>query len=228
LGRVALFYDWNWAESERHLLRAYDLDPNDAECLLFLGHFYSLMGRHEKALELIHRATQLDPITVSRGANEGQFLYHAGRYDEAMKLLKERIELNPNHWLPRMFIARVYIEKGMYREAIAECDRAKELGAPSLELLALAGWSNAKLGELEKARASLKELEKISQQRYVPPYFAALIHNALGERNTTLTLLEKGLDVRDVRMAFLKVDPRWNNLRSDPRFVAIMNQMQFE
>jgi TolB-like protein/DNA-binding winged helix-turn-helix (wHTH) protein/tetratricopeptide (TPR) repeat protein len=196
LGKVAMFYDWDWQEAERHLLRAYDL--------------------------------KLDPLTINRSTNQGQFLFHAGRYDDSIASLQQTIELNPNHWLPRMFIARPYIEKGMFREAIAACERAKERGSPSLELAALEGWSYAKLGDKGKARTALKELEQISERRYVPPYFSALIHNALGETDVALTLLEKGLTARDVRMTFLKVDPKWNNLRNERRFIAIMKKMNFQ
>jgi serine/threonine-protein kinase len=228
LGRVAMWYDWNWGEAERQLLRAYDLDPNDPECLVYLAHFYSNMGVHQKAIELGEKARKLDPLSIQRAALPGQFLFYAGRYDDAIKDLKETIELNPNHWLPRMFIARAYIEKGMYREAIAECERSRELGSTSLELITLAGWSYAKLGEEEQARAALGELEKVAQQRYVPPYLVALLYNALGETDLALSMLEKGLAVRDARMTFLKVDPKWNNLHNDPRFIAVMKQMKFE
>lgn len=228
LGKVAMFYDWNWAEAERHFLRAYDLDPRETEGQLFLAHFYSNMGSHEKALELAEKARKVDPLTINRNALEAQFLFYAGRYDDSIDRLKQSIELNPDHWLPRMFIARAYIEKGMYREAIAECERAKERGSSSLEIAALAGWSYAKLGEAKRARAEIEELEKISERRYVPPYFAALIHNALGETDGALSLLAKGFAARDVRMTFLKVDPKWNNLRNEPRFVALMKQMKFD
>lgn len=228
LGRVAMFYDWNWAEAEKHLLRAVDLDPNNSEGLLYLAHFYSNMGNHEKAVELAKRAQNLDPLTINRGALEGQFLFYAGRYDDAIDHLNQTIQLDPNHWLPRMFIARAYIEKGMYREAIAACQRSKELGSHSLELMALSGWSYAKLGETERARAEIREMEKISETRYVPPYFPALIHNALGEKEVAFSLLEKSLAAKDVRMTFLKVDPKWNNLRNEPRFIAIMREMKLE
>jgi len=127
------------------------------------------MGKHERALELVERARKLDPLTINLITNQGQFLFHAGRYDDSIASLQQTIELNPNHWLPRMFIARTYIEKGMFREAIASCEYAKQLGSSSLELAALEGWSYAKLGDKGKARASLKELEQISEGRYVPP-----------------------------------------------------------
>lgn len=228
VGRVAMFYDWNWEEAERQFLRAYDLDPNNSDPLLFLAHFYSNMGKHEKALELGAKAKKLDPLTINRNALEGQFLFYAGRYDDAIQRLQRTIELNPTHWLPRMFIARAYVEKGMFRDAIASCERAKQLGSTSLELVALEGWSYAKLGEKAKARAALKELEQISDVRYVPPYFLALVHNALGETDLALSLLEKAMPARDMRMTFLKVDPKWNNLRSEPRFIAIMKEMNFK
>ncbi|MGZ4965093.1 MAG: winged helix-turn-helix domain-containing protein [Limisphaerales bacterium] len=228
MGKVAMFYDWNWAEAERHFLRAYDLDPNDTEALLFLAHLYSNIGKHEKALELGRRAKKLDPLTINRNALEGQFLFYSGRYDDAIASLQQTIELNPNHWLPRMFIARVYVEKGMFREALAECEHAKQLGSSSLELDALEGWSYAKLGDKKNARGALEYLEGLSQRRYVPPYFPALIHNALGETDVALSELEKGLAARDMRMIFLKVDPKWNNMRNEPRFIAIMKKMNFE
>jgi len=227
-GKVAFFYDWDWGEAEKQLLRAYDLDPNDSEALLYLGQFYSNVGKHQRALELSDRARKLDPLTINRAALEGQFLYYAGRYDDSINVLQQTIDMNPNHWLPWMFIARPYIEKGMFREAIASCERAKLLGgAPSLELIALEGWSYAKLGDRDKARDALKQLEQISANRYVPSYFPALIHNALGETDAALSLLEKGLAARDVRMTFLKVDPKWNNLHNEPRFVALLDTMHF-
>ena len=227
-GRVALFYDWNWAEAEKHLLRAYDLDPNNIEALLFLAHFYSNMGRHERAIELGERASKLDPLTINRNSLKGQFYFYAGRYDKSIEILQQAIAFDTNHWLPRMFIARAYIEKGMFREAIASCERARELGSTSLELITLEGWSYARLGDKAKAHAALKELEQVSQRRYVPSYFPALLHNALGETDDALSLLEKGLVARDVRMTFLKVDPKWNNLRNEPRFIRIMEKMNFD
>jgi len=229
VGKVAFSYDWDWAEAEKHLLRAYDLDPNNSEGLLYLAQLYSNLGKHQQALELSERARRPDPLTINRPALEGQFLYYAGRYDDSINVLQQTIDMNPNHWLPWMFIARPYIEKGMFRDAIASCERAKLLGgSPSLELIALEGWSYAKLGDKDKARAALKQLEQISANRYVPSYFPALIHNALGETDAALSLLEKGLAARDVRMTFLKVDPKWNNLHNEPRFTALLEAMHFQ
>ncbi len=74
----------------------------------------------------------------------------------------------------------------------------------------------------------LDKLSKLSTGRYVPSYHIALIHNGLGEEDQALTWLERGFEQRDAKMVFLKVEPKWNNLRSEPRFVDLMRRMNFE
>ena len=73
----------------------------------------------------------------------------------------------------------------------------------------------------------LEGLLKLSKERFVPPYHIALIYNALGEREETLAWLERGFERRDAKMAFLKVDLKWNNLRGDARFQDLMRRVGF-
>ncbi|MDQ3134030.1 MAG: hypothetical protein M3Q76_04375 [Acidobacteriota bacterium] len=68
----------------------------------------------------------------------------------------------------------------------------------------------------------------MSKERHVPPYHIALIYNGLGERDETLVWLERGFQQRDPRMIFLKVEPKWNNLRSDPRFTDLVRRVGLE
>ncbi len=82
-------------------------------------------------------------------------------------------------------------------------------------------------GKQAEARAALEELLKLSNEPYVPPYNIALIHNGLGERDETLAWLERGFEQRDPKMVFLKVEPKWNNLRDDPRFQDLMRRVGF-
>ena len=71
----------------------------------------------------------------------------------------------------------------------------------------------------------LEEILKLSERRYVTPYNIALIYHGLGERGETLKWLERGLEQRDLRMTFLKAEPKWNDLRSDARFQEIMRRV---
>ena len=86
----------------------------------------------------------------------------------------------------------------------------------------------AKAGKPAEARAVLDELLRLSETRYVPPYHFALVYNGLGESEKALDYLEKGIAEKDVRMVFLKVEPKWNNLRDEPRFQNLMRRMNFE
>ncbi len=115
----------------------------------------------------------------------------------------------------------------MYAEAIAEAHRAKELSPMQTVSVALDGYALAKSGKRAEARAVLEELLKLSQERYVSPYSIALVYNGLGEHDETLAWLERGLEKRDVRMALLKVEPKWNNLRDDPRFQNLLGRIGF-
>ncbi len=228
LGIIAYWYDWDWQSAEKHYLRAIELDPNNAHSHRAYAHFLSTTAQHEKALVEAKRGRKLDPLTLSSNALEGQYLFYAGKPDEALDQLNKTIDLDANFWLAHLIISRVYAEKGMHAEAIAAATKAKELSKVNSESIALIGYSLAKSGETEKARAVLEELLKLSATRYVPPYNFALVYNGLGETDKALDYLEKGFTEKDVRMVFLKVELKWNNLRNEPRFVDLMRRMNFE
>ncbi len=136
--------------------------------------------------------------------------------------------MDPNFWLAHLVVTRVYIEKKMYSEAIAAATKARDFSGGLSEATALIGYTLAVSGKREEALAVLKELRKRSTERYVPPYNIALVHNGLDERDKTLDWLEKAYEQRDVRMTFLKVDPKWDRLRSDSRFISLIKRMRLE
>ena len=228
LGLIIFWYDWDWNAAEIQYKRALELDPNSADALQFYAHLLSCTGRHAEALAKIKRARELDPLNLRINALEGLFLLHAGKTDEAIAALQKTLELDSNYRLANMFIARAYIEKGMFAEAIAATRKARELFSDSSEPIAFGVYALTKSGKFTAARAALDELLISSETRYVPPYNIALIYNALGEDGKALDYLEKSFAEKDVRMVFLKVEPKWNNLRSEPRFIELMKKMNFE
>jgi serine/threonine-protein kinase len=224
---ATLFWQWSWNEAENQFKRALELNPNDANVHTFYAHLLSNTGRHEEAVTKIKRARELDPLFPFAGALEGQFLLHAGRADEALDRLKKTFELAPNFWMPHLFASSVYTEKGMYSEAVVEARKAGELSPAQTISVAFEGYALAKLGKTDEARALLNELQKLSTTRFVPSGHIALIYNGLGETEEALKWLEKAYVQRDPKMAFLKVEPKWNNLRNEPRFIELMRQMNF-
>jgi len=228
LGFIIFWYDWNWTAAENQYKRALELDPNSADTHLFYAHLLSNTGRHTEALAEVKRARELDPLNLRTNALEGQFLIHAGRADEALARLQKTFEMAPDYYFAHFFASSAYIEKGMFPEAIAEAQKARELSGPTnSHPVGFLGYALAKSGKQAEARAILAELLKSASERYVAPYNIALVYNGLGERNETLAWLERGYEQRDQRMVFLKVEPKWNNLRSDPRFQDLMRRVGF-
>ncbi|MFN2390438.1 MAG: protein kinase [Pyrinomonadaceae bacterium] len=228
LGYNIFWYDWDWKAAEYHDKRAIELDPNSADAHFAYAHFLSDMGRYEEALAEIRRARELDPLNLKADAAEGQFLIYAGQIDEALAKLQRTFEIDPNYWYAHFWASCAYIEKGMYEEAIVEARKARELSGVNTQTTAFAGYALAKSGKQAEAQAVLEELLKLSSERYVPPYNIALVYSGLGKRAETLDWLERGYKERDPRMVFLKVEPKWNNLRNEPRFIDLMRRMNFE
>lgn len=228
LAWIMFWYKWDWKESENHCRGANGLDPNSADGHYAYAHLLSNTGRHDEALVKMMRARELDPIWFVGEALEGQFLLHAGQTEEALHKLQRIVELFPEFWLAHLFLSSTYIEKGMYKEAEAEADLAKQFAGASNHPDAFKGYALARAGKDTEARKVLDELSGQAKGRYVNPYYFALIHNALGDSNTAIAWLERGLEQRDCKMVFLKVEPKWDNLRSESRFVQLIKKMRFD
>ena len=228
LSSIMFWYDWDWRASENQLKRALEINPNNADARIFYAYLLSNTGRHAEALVDAQRARELDPLSLLFNALEGQFLLHGGLPDEALDRLQKTFELDLNFGLAHSFASSVYIEKGMFAEAVAEARRAKELLPGFSHPVAFLCFALVKSGRQAEARNELERLLKLSKERYVSPYDIALIYNALDERDETFAWLERGFEQRDPRMTFLKVEPKWNNLRNEPRFVSLLKRMNFE
>ena len=220
------WFDWDWKAAENECRRAIELDPNNADSHGSYAHLLSNIGRHDEALAEAKRSLELNPLSLPMNALTGQFLIHAGKNDEALAQLQKTSELEPNFWMPHFFAASAYIEKGMYAEAITESNKEKELSGGNV--IPFGAYALSKSGKRDEANAVLDELLNLSKTKFVPPYNIALIYNGLGETEKSLEWLEKAFEQRDPKMVFLKVEPKWNNLRREPRFIELMRRMNFE
>lgn len=228
VGMTAFFYDWDWSLAENHLVKAVELNPNNAEAHIYYAHLLSNTGRHAKALDEARRARELNPVSLLIRALEAEFLDHAGQNDAAIGKLQAVVDLDPNFWLSHHILSAAYIQRGLYSDAVREADEAKRLSPFQTHSLAFKGFALAKSGNSAEARKLLEELLTSSRERYVPPCNIAMLYAALGENEKALEYLEKAHTERDVRMVFLKVEPRLNNLRSEPRFIELMRRMNFD
>ena len=226
LARLSISYDWNWPAAEREYLRAIELNPNYAEAHQWYGFYLTVMGRFDEAIREIDRAQELDPLSFMRSAFRGWSLYFARRYDEAIEQFRKLVEMDPNFHMAYWGLGMAYDEKGEFSEAIAEFQKA--LSTPDgggAEMITRLGHVYATSGKKEEAQRLLAELEEMSARRYVSPMLMARIHTGLDEKERAFEFLERAFTERSPWMVYLKVDPVFDNLRSDPRFANLVRRM---
>ena len=221
------WFEWAWDAAERHFKRALELDSDSADTLWMYAHLPSNAGRHPQALAAIARARALDPLSGLINAMEGQMLLHAGRTDDAIARLREAIELEPRSRVAHLFAASAYIENGLLAEAVAEARAARVLTPANTHALAVEAYGHAKCGNHRDAKEALAQLLQLSKERYVPPYHVAIACHGLNKRSEAIAWLERGFEERDPKMVFLNVEPKWRNLREEPRFVTLLKRMKF-
>jgi TolB-like protein/class 3 adenylate cyclase/Tfp pilus assembly protein PilF len=225
LAFIHTWYDWDWSGAEREAKRAIELNPNWSFGHIAYAQLLSVTGRSEEAIAEGARAVELDPLSLIINALNGYHLHLARRDDEAIARLKKTVELDSNFWIAHQFLGTAYIEKKRYPEAIAEFSQAVKLSGGNSEPLALNGYASVLSGDVAKGRAVLKELKSLESQRYLPPSNLALLSYVLGEKDEAFSWLEKAYQDRDIRLCRLKVDSKWDSMRSEPRFVEILKRI---
>ncbi len=221
LGYVRLF-DWDWSEAEKEYRRAVELNPNYPTARHWYALYLTAMGRHAEAVAEIKRAQELDPLSLPIGVGVGWQFFLTRQYDHAIREYQGVVEMEPNFYMARLWLGLAYAHKGMFAEALGEYGRATELSGGGPLVLAAEGHAYALSGEHAKARRLLDELQELSKERYVSPYYIAAVHTALGEREEAFAWLERAYENRSEGMVWLKVDPTLDSLRSSPRFADLV------
>ena len=218
------FY-WEWAEAERHFKRAIELSPNYETALGFYATYLAYMGRHEEALTFATRARDLDPASPSAFHNLGVAHYFARRYDDAITQFRETLDLDPAFGGAHVMLGRVYIAKGLPDRAVEEFERAKALLGPRPDVVTSTAYVLARAGREREALATLDELRRISKPQDLAPFRIAYVHIGLGHTERAFEWLQKAIEARDWQMGMLKVEPAFDDLRSDPRFAALVERV---
>jgi TolB-like protein/Tfp pilus assembly protein PilF len=226
LASIKRDYDWDWAGAEKEYKIGLQLDPGSGYTHQGYALLLSNLGRHEEAIIEIKTARDLDPLAPRIAANVGNMLYRAREYDQALEELRMAIELYPEHRYNYDYLIRVYTARGLYEEALASLQKYREIAGSETILTSV--YVYAKWGKREEAQKYLKKLIERSEKTYVPSASLARLYGALGDFDRAFSLLEKGYSNREVPMTMLKVDARYDPLRSDPRFRALLKKMNLD
>ena len=224
LGIVKTVYDWDWTGAGNEFDRAIALKPNDADAHWWRGHRLVCMGRFDEGLAEIRRALELDPLSTWYGASLGWHLYVARRYDEAEQFLRNGAQLHPEAYNHSVFLGLVLEQKGDHAGAVASLERAVALETNNDDLgqLAHAYGTAGRRAEAERIIATMIER---GRHGFVPAASIALGYAGIGERDSSLRWLDRGIEDHSEFMIFLKVEPGFDPLRSDPRFAELLRRV---
>ena len=221
---VSLFYDWDWAAAERELKRSRELNLNGAEASLIYPAYFKTLGRFDESIAEAKRAQEIDPLSPFATSELADAYYFSRQYDEAIKQGARALEIDPRFRLAYHVRGRALAQKGMYREAIAELQKWAENNRDPQAIGSL-GQVYGMSGQRDKALEALAELERISKERYVPSYWKAIVYVGLNDKEQALYWMEKAYEERYFLLIWIGGDPRFDPLRSDPRFTDLLRRM---
>lgn len=225
LGLVKGLYEWDWTGAEREFQRAHELDPSNPNVHeAYVMGFLVPTGRLDEALKQTREARAFDPVSTRVSSVLGLVHYYRREYDEALEVLRKTLELDPHFYSAHLAIGSVYEAKSMFRESLDEI-RASRPSWESGVGRAFLGYTSARMGKTQDARMLLNELVELSKHRYISPAYIALIHLALGEKVQAFEWLDKAYEQRSASLALLKVNRRYDSVRSDPRFIVLMKKV---
>jgi adenylate cyclase len=223
LARILVFHEWDWVGAGTAYRRAIELSPSYATAHQWYAMYLLHLGRGDEALREIAVARRLDPLSINVQLDAGRILYFTRRYDEAVAQWRHILELDPASADASLHLGLTYVEKGMFEEARTQFEQwaATRREAPT----ALLAYTHAAAGNHAEARRLLDGLLYEAQHQRVPAAAIALIYGRLGDRDNAFRWLEKAVEGRSSFLLFLKVSPRMDPLRADPRYRELLQRI---
>jgi class 3 adenylate cyclase/TolB-like protein/Tfp pilus assembly protein PilF len=225
LGLIRFQFDRDWKGSEAELRKALALNPGYATAHMYYADLLKAMGRFGEALTEVRKALELDPLSLPVNTALGHVLYLSRDYDAAIEQYRRTVELDPNYIQTHLWFGRPYLQKGRYREAVAEIQKAVDISGGSTISLAVLGHALAASGDSKEALKLARTLKARARREYVPSYWIALIYVGLEDADEAFAWLGRAYDERSSWLAWVKVEPRFDFLREDRRYGALLKKM---
>jgi TolB-like protein/DNA-binding winged helix-turn-helix (wHTH) protein/Tfp pilus assembly protein PilF len=220
-------YDWDWAGAAEGFKKAIQLDPSYSTAYQRYSLYLSAMGKFDDSFQQIKKARELEPLSISINTSIGWRLYLAREYDRAIAQLRDTLEMDPASEWAHLNLGQAYEQKGQFGMATEELQKALELSHSSPLTLSALAHAEALSGNHAGANKLLVQLEALSKKQYVSPYYVAIVYLGLGKNEVAMNWLEKAYADHSNGLVFLKVEPELDSLRTNPRFIALQNRLNF-
>ena len=224
-GYARFLYEWDFPGAEAEFRQALNLDPNYPIVHHWYGEFLMAMGRLEEAREHVLQAHALDPLSLTINVGVGWSEYFLGRWEKAIEHYEGVLLMKPDFVIVPWFLGPAYVQSGQYAKAVAFYEGWMERQGEHPGLVALLAQAHALAGHVDEAENVYSGLQERDQGAPVFADYHALALTALGRPDEAFEYLEKALKERSWVLAFLKVDPAYAPLRSDPRFANLLTRI---
>lgn len=217
-------FDWDWAGAERESRLALELSPNYATAHHWHSGLLARLGRWDEALASIRMAQKMDPLSSVINTFVAEILWQRRQFDQALEAIRAALELDPDFLLAKEILGRTYLGKGRYEEAVQAFRAAAQIVGHSSETQANLGYCLAVAGQTSQAGQIAEGLEQQSRERYVSPYFIALVHAGMGDKDRAFEWLERAYEERSSLLPVIVI-ALWDPLRDDPRYEEFLRKL---
>ena len=221
LGVVSSQFEWDWKTADEHFQKAIELDPNNATAYQWRAESRCYRHDFERCASDLREALALDPLSPILATAQGVPARFAGRTAEAREIFAAALRKHPSFVFAEFQLALIASAEGRWDEAIERYERALPAMGPVLGGAPL-GYAYARAGRVDDAKRILSDLTRLSANQYVPPIAFSDVAIGLGDRELSLTWLNRALVVHDDYLVQVGVDHHHRDLHDDPRFQAIM------
>lgn len=218
-------YDWDWAGAEKEFQRAVALNPNYAAA--YQWHAYVLLaeGRADAAIADMERAMELDPVSPGVNSSSAWALYLKRDYQRCAQQCDRTLALYPDFVVAHQVLALAYTEQKKFDEADAELARAQQLDPSNPITPPLLARLDAVSGKPMQAEEAMQSVMGGKVTYKTPAYYIAAVYAALGRDDEAFRWLDRAYADHSNWLIYLKLDPRFDPLRNDPRFAALLRKM---
>ena len=222
-----LGHTWeDWPGAEQGFRRAIELNPADAITHASYGIVLLFpLGRADESIDQLRQARDLDPLSAFHTTCLGWALHMGRRFDEAIDQACEALELDANFHLAHLVKGWAYEQKSQFDEAMGSFEDARSSAGPIPVVVGSLAHGHALRGSIDEAADLLNQLKETAVERYIPPVDIAVGYAGLGQKEEALDWLEKAYLDRTPRLTSVRLDPRFDELRAEARFGALMNKM---
>jgi tetratricopeptide (TPR) repeat protein len=218
-------FEWDWPTAEQNYLKAITLKPNYATAHHWYGEMLTTAGRFNESLAQLQVAQELDPLSLAINVDLAAAFYYAREYDRSENQLDNLLELNPGFIRARVILGQVYEQQRKYSKAVEMLRSAVKLSDEDQVTLSALAHTLALAGETREASKILDDLVRPRKGRYVSAGNIATLHIALGQNEFAFDALEEAFKNRDIEIIWLRVNPVFDPLRSDPRFTKLLERV---